>query len=156
MLTMRRVLWVGVSWLAAACTDAKVADDPGGDVVCSAVTDDDEFAIGLVKHGTSGTLDFTIMTGNPAPPIRGDNSWVVQVTTAAGAPVANASIVVTPFMPLHNHGAGKSVVVQAMPDAGQYQLSPVNLWMPGVWETTVQATSASGNDAVVFKFCIPS
>ena len=149
-----RVHWFAVVCIVSGCTNEST-DVPDDELDCATVTDDDEFAIGLVKHGASA-LDFTIMAGNPAPPTRGDNSWVVQVTTSAGVSVPDASIVVTPIMPLHGHGAGKSVVVETMPDAGQYQLSPVNLWMPGVWETTVQASSASGSDTVVFKFCIPS
>ena len=39
---------------------------------------------------------------------------------------------------------------------GQYELAPVNLWMPGLWETTISASSATGTDSVVFRFCIPS
>lgn len=140
--------------VVTACSDdhSMGDDDP---VNCAAITDDDEFVIGLSKPGDAGILTFTIMSGDPAPPIRGDNTWVVEVT-AAGAPVSNAAITVTPFMPAHGHGAAKSVVVEAMPDPGQYQLSPVNLWMPGVWETTIDVTSASGDDQVTFKFCIPS
>jgi hypothetical protein len=37
---------------------------------------------------------------------------------------------------------------------GQYTLSPVNLWMPGVWETTIRATSGATIDSAVFRFCI--
>ena len=152
---MRWVHWLGVACIISGCTN-EAAQVPDDELDCATVTDDDEFVIGLVKHGASTALDFTIMAGDPAPPIRGDNSWVVQVTTSAGVAVSDASIVVTPIMPLHGHGAGKSVVVETMPDAGQYRLAPVNLWMPGVWETTVQASSTSGADTVVFKFCIPS
>lgn len=126
------------------------------EVNCSTVTDDDDFVIGLNKMGDGGVLSFTIMAGDPAPPIRGDNSWVIRVDAAGGAPVSGASISVTPFMPAHGHSSGKAVVVTPDAAAGQYRLSPVNLWMPGVWETTVNVTSGSGNDQVVFKFCISS
>ncbi len=145
---------------AGACTgDHAMTGDDEEAVNCAALAAD-EFVVGLERAGDAGTLDFTIMSGDPAPLVRGDNTWVIQVNAMAGgvvgAPVDGATISVTPFMPKHMHGAGKTVQVQAMPEAGQYQLSPVNLWMPGVWETTINVTSPSGNDKVLFKFCIPS
>jgi hypothetical protein len=130
--------------------------DAEENIDCSMITGTDQFTIGLSKTGDNGQLTFSIVSGDPAPPTRGDNTWVVQVDTqGAAAPVTGASIDVTPFMPAHQHGAGKSVQVTPMPTAGQYQLSPVNLWMPGVWETTVHVATPS-DDKVVFRFCIPS
>jgi hypothetical protein len=38
--------------------------------------------------------------------------------------------------------------------AGQYTLAPVNLWMPGVWQTTIAVTSPTP-DSAVFSFCLP-
>jgi hypothetical protein len=152
-----RALTTALILSLAACGGGMDADDDGEEEInCAEVTDDDDFVVGLNKIGESNVLQFTIMSGDPAPPIRGDNSWVVEVKAVGGAAIEGASINVTPFMPAHGHGAGKTVEVEAMPAAGQYQLAPVNLWMPGVWETTVDVTSAGGNDQVVFKFCIPS
>ena len=100
------------------------------------------------------------MSANPAPPARDDNTWVLQLSSMSGgtvgAPVSGATVTVTPFMPDHQHGSGKTVVVEPMTEAGQYELAPVNLWMPGLWETTISASSATGTDSVVFRFCIPS
>jgi hypothetical protein len=47
------------------------------------------------------------------------------------------------------------VVVTPLSDAGQYKLDPVNMWMPGVWETTIEVDGTNG-DTVVFRFCLPS
>lgn len=144
----------------AACADD--TQTPGDDepVNCAEVTDDDEFAVGLDKIGSGGTLGFTLMTADPAPPIRGDNTWVIQVNQmangATGAPVDGADIIATPFMPQHQHPSGKTVTITPTGTAGQYELAPINFWMPGVWETTIDAASPSGNDVVVFRFCIPS
>lgn len=33
-------------------------------------------------------------------------------------------------------------------------MEPVNLWMPGVWETTIRATAGTTTDSAVYKFCI--
>lgn len=150
---MRAAPVLALSILGWGCgTDAP--DEP--DMVnCSTVTDDDEFVIGLTKAGEQGMLTFVLMAGDPSPPIRGDNSWVIQVEANA-VPINNAAISVTPRMPAHGHGAGKAVTVSAEVAAGQYRLSPVNLWMPGVWETTINVTSAAGDDRVILRFCISS
>ena len=143
----------------AACSGGEM---PGDDepVNCATETRDDEFVVGLAKTGPGGALEFKLMSANPAPPARDDNTWELQVSSVTGgtvgAPVSGASLTVTPFMPDHQHGSGKSVVVEPMSEAGHYMLTPINLWMPGLWETTISAASASGNDSVVFRFCIPS
>jgi hypothetical protein len=117
----------------------------------------DQFVLGFQKAGQAGVLDFRIMSATPAPPARQDNAWSVQINALAGGAAAEgAMITVTPFMPAHGHGAGKPVTVTAGSEPGRYELTPINLWMPGVWETTVDVKSAAGNDKVVFKFCIPS
>lgn len=149
---MRHLLIVLVCFAAACADDQPPPDDT---VNCDLITNDDDFVVGLNKMGANNILGFTIMSGDPAPPIRGDNVWVVQVDASA-VPVEGASIIVSPDMPAHGHSAGKVVRVTAEPTAGQYKLAPVNLWMPGVWETTIEVTSGSGNDEVLFRFCIPS
>jgi len=142
----------------AACGSSDAGPDAPLD--CSTVAGVDTFVVGLDHAGMSGGLDFKLMSATPAPPVRGDNTWVVQISAMAagvvGAPVDGASLVVTPFMPAHQHGSPKPVIVTPASTSGQYTLTPVNLWMPGVWETTIQATSGSTSDSAVFKFCIPS
>jgi hypothetical protein len=135
-------------------------DGGGGDDVvdCSTVTDVDTFVVGLDHVGKSGVFDFKLMDSMPAPPARGNNTWLLQVNAmnagVVGAPVDGATIKVTPFMPSHQHGTGVAVEISAGASAGQYQLSPVNLWMQGVWETTIRATLDTATDTAVFKFCV--
>jgi hypothetical protein len=145
--------------VTAACGGGSTT--PDAEVVnCATETRADTFVVGLEKAGDAGMLDYKLISADPAPPARNDNSWVIQINAMSGgvvgAPVTGATIGVTPFMPDHQHGAGKAVIVTPLTDAGQYQLSPINMWMPGLWETTIDAQSASGNDTVVFRFCIPS
>lgn len=125
---------------------------------CSAETRADHFTDGLESRGAAGRFDFTLVASNPAPPARGDNTWVVKLSAiSAGAdnsPVDGATITVAPFMPDHGHGATVKVNVTPLTLPGQYQLSPINLWMPGYWETTIQATRGALSDAAVFKVCI--
>ncbi len=118
------------------------------------------FYVGLDHHGDAGNLDFVLESADPAPPARGDNTWIVQVSAMSagvvGSPVTGVQMAVTPFMPDHQHGTPIPVVVTPMPTAGQYQLSPINMWMPGYWETTIQAQLNTTSDSTVFKFCIPN
>src|SRR3954451_22126873 len=118
----------------------------------------DTYTVGLERAGKAGQLDFKLMSSDPAPPGFNNNTWVVQVNAMAagvvGAPATGATILVTPFMPDHQHGTQIRAHVDAMPAAGQYKLSPVNLWMPGYWEVTIDAQTASAHDSAVYKFCI--
>jgi hypothetical protein len=146
-----------------ACSDDGGGhDDDGTSYNCAAETRADEFVIGLAKPGELGVYDFKLLSSDPAPPSRGDNTWTVELNTMAApaAPVSGATLRATPFMPDHAHGSGKTVIVTPMTAAGQYQLEPVNLWMPGLWEVTIQAEATSGGgtqrDRVVFRFCLPS
>lgn len=150
---------IALGSLAAACGADDHGGDDGGSVNCAAEPDQDDFIVGFTKPGIGATLDFQLVSLAPAPPARGDNEWVIQVNALAGgtvgSPVNGATIAATPFMPKHGHGTPIDVEVEPMTADGQYKLSPVNLWMPGLWETTVEVSSAGGTDMVVFKVCIP-
>ena len=133
--------------LLTACSSSGGDTTPDATNPCVNETRADTFVVGLDKPGVAGLLDFKLMSASPAPPARGDNTWIVEVSSmtsgVVGGPVSGAAMLVTPFMPDHGHGTPITVNVTSMPTAGQYQLTPVNLWMPGYWETTVQATSPS-------------
>jgi hypothetical protein len=153
---MRPSLILGVLFALGACADDG-GDDDGTSYNCAAETRADEFAIGLAKPGESSRLEFKLLSSDPAPPSRGDNVWILQLSTLAApaTPVSGAAMSVTPFMPDHAHGSGKTVTVTPMAEPGQYELDPVNLWMPGLWEVTIQVSGADG-DRAVFRFCLPS
>jgi hypothetical protein len=126
---------------------------------CAAETRADTFFAGMHKAGAAQALDFKLMSADPAPPARGDNTWELQVSAMSagtvGSGVTGASLSVTPFMPDHQHGTPIQVEITDKGN-GMYELTPVNLWMPGLWQTTIQASSANGaSDAVVYSFCIP-
>jgi hypothetical protein len=157
---MRLAITISLISLTSAigCTDDMPADD-GESYNCVAETRDEEFVVGLEKIGADSALDFKLMSATPAPPARGDNVWTLQVNAMAGgtvgSPVAGGTLNVTPFMPDHQHGTPLKVVIADM-GGGLYELSPVNMWMPGLWETTIQVQSASGSDQAVYRFCIPN
>lgn len=135
---------------AAACSGGD--DDDGESYNCEAEDRDEDFVAGMEK--TDGETTFKLVSSAPAPPTRGDNVWILEIRTA-NAPYEGA-VEVTPFMPDHRHGT--SIVTVVTPVAGtpgQYDAMPVNLFMPGLWEITVetQPTPTTG-DSVVFRFCV--
>lgn len=153
---MRLLPILAVALATAACSGGH-GDNHPEEYDCVMETRDDEFVMGLTKNGASGQLSFKLVSSDPAPPSRGDNTWILELSTMAApvTPVSGAAMSVTPFMPDHEHGSGEDVIVTPMPSAGQYKLEPVNLWMPGLWEVTMQVSGAQ-SDRVVFKFCLPS
>lgn len=118
----------------------------------------DIYAVGLEHMGSGGKLDFKLMSATPAPPARNINAWQLQINqVTGGAAAAGASLIVTPFMPDHQHGAGAHKVVsqESSTTPGLYDLSDINMWMPGYWEVTIDATLPdSSHDTVIYKFCI--
>ena len=152
---MRTALFFGLSLFAAACSGG--GDDGDETVNCAEEDRDDTYVAGLAKNGQMGKLTFTLVEATPAPPARYDNTWILQLTSVgAAAPVTGAAMIVTPWMPDHQHRSPSAVVVEPLPEAGKYKLEPVNLWMPGFYETTIEAQDGQNVDKAVFKFCIPS
>lgn len=132
----------------AACGQA--AGTPDAPINCEAETRDDELVAGFAK--SSGDVTFTLTALSPEPPARNNNEWTMALSDG-GAPWTDAVVTAVPFMPAHAHGAGVDVVVT--PDgAGNYALTPLRLWMPGLWEVTVRATGGGRNESVVFRPCI--
>ncbi|MGN6109747.1 MAG: FixH family protein [Kofleriaceae bacterium] len=154
---MRAAIATALVALAAGCGDDASHHDESYN--CAEETRADEFVTGLEKTGAMGKLTFQLLSAAPAPPARGDNTWVIQVNSitggSTGAPLTGATMTVTPFMPDHGHGSPKQTMVEAMPEPGQYQLAPVNMWMPGLWETTINV-SGPESDKATFRFCLPS
>lgn len=146
----------------AACSGGGGETTADAPVDCTMETRADNFVVGLEKPGQAGALDFKLMSDDPAPPSRGDNTWTIQVSSMSagvvGNPVAGlaSDMAATPFMPDHGHGTPVPVAIsEDTANPGQYQLKPVNMWMPGYWETTIQV-AGNTTDTVVFKVCIPN
>jgi YtkA-like len=133
-------------------------DDDHGDedpIDCATETRADNIVSGLEKTGSRGALTFRLMSTSPAPPKRPDNNWLVHIESG-GAPVDGATIGVRLYMPDHEHGTGVKPMISAAGTPGDYKLDQLNLWMPGLWEVTVEATPAGGaKDSAVFRVCIP-
>lgn len=136
-------------------TPPDAGTDPGSDaaVTCQKDPRVDTYVANLVK--TSGDMKVTLVSSDPAPPVRGTNTWTIRVADGAGNPVTGAAINVTPFMPDHGHGTSVRAVVTPQAD-GTYTVAPVYLFMPGVWKITFSMPGPDGGAApsVDFFFCV--
>lgn len=127
--------------------------ETGGESVCEVEIRDDEFGLGLSKSGS--LVRATFVSADPAPPIKGDNVWVLEITDLSGAPLVDAIITALPMMPDHGHGTPIDAVVVALDEPGRYEVTPVNLFMTGYWQTTFDITLAGGEqDSLMFGFCV--
>jgi hypothetical protein len=154
-----RLTFVAISLFACACGTNSSGDDDSQDPVdCSMVTGADTFTVGLDKPGVGGAVDFKLMSISPAPAIRGNNDWIVEIDAmssgADGAPMDGATLDVSSYMPAHGHYSPITPMITATGTAGEYKISPVNLWMPGLWQTTITVSSATPPDRAVFAFCV--
>lgn len=158
-LRVKSTLHLGWAALAVgstlcACTgDEESFDDQ--DVDCATETRDDNIVSGLEKKGDRGQVTFRLMATTPAPPARLDNTWTLHLESG-GTSLDGATISARPFMPDHRHGTSIKPVITPTGNPGDYKFDRLNLWMPGLWEITFEATSASGSkDLAVFRVCIP-
>lgn len=153
------ILVISLAFVVGCAGNGNTGDDDGSDAPdCSTVTGTDTFTVGLEKMGTGGTVDFKLMSIAPAPVVRGDNTWVVQINSMAsgvvGSPMDGATVTGTPFMVAHQHGSPIIADVTPTGNPGEYSIAPINMWMPGVWQTTIAVTSGPTPDRAVFAFCV--
>jgi hypothetical protein len=134
-------------------SDDSTADDTAAAVDCSTETRADTYMLGLSKTGEQVRVSF--VDAMPAPPARGDNIWTLEVMDLNDVPMDGMAVEATPFMPDHQHGTTVVATVTAGQNPGQYVAEPVNLFMAGLWEVTLDFTLPDmTTDSVVFRFCV--
>ncbi|MBS2012504.1 MAG: FixH family protein [Deltaproteobacteria bacterium] len=76
----------------------------------------------------------------------------MRILDASNKPIAGAQISITAFMPSHGHS---SPTVPTVTPAGEgYTVGPVSLFMPGLWEVTIEAEASGARDRATFSFCV--
>jgi hypothetical protein len=145
--------------LSGVCGGACGSDNPasadgGGDGLIGCTNDPRAltYTANMQQVGVGRLLTFVLVKSDPAPPVKGTNTWTVKLLDTMGHAVTGASLSVVPKMPDHGHGT--SIVPQVAPAGDGYVVSSVYLFMAGLWQVTIQAQSAAGNDTAVFQFCI--
>lgn len=152
------------SFAAMACSDdTGEGGDTGGMGGSSSTvscTDDlrlDVYTDNMEKEGELGAATFRFSDFEPAPPAKGSNTFRVRVTSTAGD-VLTHGLAVDLIMPDHGHGTSIKPVVSLDPASGVYTVSPLYLFMPGVWRITFDAaaaqTAAPALDRVDLFFCV--
>lgn len=152
-----------------ACSGASAGPPPGGsgnvagaaglegDVTCADDSRVDTYTAGLAKPGAAGELTFTLFSSEPAPPAKGGNTFEVSVADGSGA-VAAGDLRLELLMPDHGHGTQVPAVVTFDVDTQRFTLSPVYLFMAGVWRVELalydDAEAATPRDHATFYFCI--
>ena len=130
----------------------------GSSSPCANETRADAYSPGMEKTSQSGNLIVRLSDSQPGPPQKGDNTWTLQLRDKAGSPLSGATLDVTPYMPDHGHGTPvKAQSSEAGSPSGQYRVTPVNLFMPGLWQVTITATPSTipqAPESVMFPFCI--
>lgn len=156
----RALVVVMLSFAGTACSGGDEADgnhkhpDPPvtPDGVCVNETGGETYSAGMTFEGDNG-ITVALADSKPAPPVYGDNTWTIEITDAAGAPVVGATVVVSPIMVKHGHGPGTDPVVTEI-GGGTYRIAPLDFTMPGLWNTKITVTAGSVTDDVQVGFCV--
>lgn len=135
----------------AACGGDDESHDPAARG-CAADTRKDLYTAGMTKP--AGGLAVKLLEATPGPLIKGTNALKLEVRDEAGAPIDNATLKVTPFMPDHGHGSAVPPVVTAA-GAGVYDVAKVYLSMAGLWQLKISVERpGAGTQEAVFQFCL--
>jgi hypothetical protein len=157
MKLVRHLVWFALLGLVACSSEDPAPTTPTGNQnqgICANETRGDTFQAGMEKTSTNKQYRVALVQGSPAPPKRDENTWTIKIMDAAGNPVSKASLVVKPSMPDHSH-APVPATVSAMSDVGMYEITKLNLFMPGFWQVDIAITNDQGqSDNVDFGFCI--
>jgi len=97
---------------------------------------------GMVAEGVAGALRFRLLDSAPTPPGKGNNKLTFEVLTVAGA---SATVTLKTNLKMPDHGHPTPVLPTVTYDAGRYTLTPVFMFMPGVWRLDLSAYE--GDDA---------
>jgi hypothetical protein len=154
-----RTVSILAALLAAGCGPSGSHPDGGppdsGSVTCQTDSRVTAYTAGMSAASPDRGLTATLVSSDPAPPANTNNTWLIKLTDSSGNPVDGATVGVVPTMPYMGHGTPIHPVVTAQ-SGGQYQVADINLFMPGIWEVTLGATTPSNATAenVSFFFCV--
>jgi len=144
---------------AATSDDAAVADDALiGEVSCQDDPRVDHYVANLKKPGQKGVYTFQVSQSDPAPPAKGSNKFVVNITDADEKAVGG-ELRVSLKMPDHGHGTSVKPAITFDPATSSYTVDPLYLFMSGVWRIQLDAYAGDPDagpptDTVAFLFCI--
>ena len=96
----------GVQPSGSTVDDAGQADDAADASACASYSGAvDSYSANLPKAGNSGQIQFVLVSAQPAPPAKGNNTWTLKLLDASGAPIPNATFAIKTWMPMMRHGS---------------------------------------------------
>src|SRR5262252_9392073 len=107
-------------WLAACGSDPPSNGPDAQDIGCLNDPRAMTYTANMQLQGVGNLLTFVLEQSDPAPPIKGTNTWKLKVVDGANQAVTGASLMVVPFMPDHGHGT--SVVPAVAPNGDAYDI----------------------------------
>ena len=161
----RARFWLALIACSAGCAGSDEANPgaPVDSVSCSADPRLDTYTGELDKPGELGLLSFRFFDLTPTPPAKGANIFHVRVSNAEGDVMQNG-LRVDLRMPDHGHGTSVEPVISFDAALGAYTITPVFLFMPGVWRIEFEAVDAPSDapalddaallDSTVLHFCV--
>lgn len=126
--------------------------EPSASSECASAGED--FMLGMSKTTPSGALTVAIVAAEPAPPLKGANSWTVQLSGESGEPITGATVSFSGWMPLHRHGLTALPLILELA-GGRYEIEPIILFMPQLWELSVAVARGDQTEQVTFDICVP-
>ncbi len=163
-LSRPSALLLTLSLSGASCNSEDKSSDDDETVSCRFDPRVDNYVPNLDRMGDLGLLSFRLLDSDPAPPAKGNNTFHVQIRDAQGAP-ASAQLGIDLKMPDHGHGTPVKPQITLDPASASFTVTPVYLFMGGVWRVELQAyadgapSAASASNAVPldragFFFCV--
>lgn len=137
---------------SAGASAADASDAPA--LSCIGDSRAQTYVAGIEQQGAAKNLSIRILDAKPAPPAVGENVWTIQLVDANGDPVDGATIDVAPLM--LDHGHGSSIVPTVTPSGadGKYDVTLLELFMPGLWQVAFTVKTPTTGDTVAFAFCV--
>lgn len=131
---------------------------PEGEVSCIGDPRVDTYTTNMDKPGELGVLSFRFSDVEPAPPAKGSNTFHVRITDA-DATAMTGDLRVSLTMPDHGHGTPVTPVISFDEATGEYTVTPLYLFMAGVWRIQFEAYAGAAAGAVPLDrtrlfFCI--
>ncbi|HTO98112.1 MAG TPA: FixH family protein [Myxococcales bacterium] len=149
-----QVVLTGLLAFAAACgSDSSGTPDSGDVVNCQNDSRVTAYTPNMTVNSTGGTMKFSLVQSNPGPPATGNNTWSLKITNTSGTGLPGLSLGYKTIMPDHGHGSPITNPSITDNGGGNYTVTPVDLFMPGVWHVWF-FNNATPNDTGDFFFCV--
>jgi len=139
--------------LFAACGGSSGSQPDAGEVNCQNDPRVLTYAPNVTVTSSGGGTKYALVTSNPAPPAKGLDNWTLHVSAASsGQAMSGLNLTIQTLMPDHGHG---SPTVPPITDngGGNYTVTNLYLFMPGVWRIRFFPAATPG-DMADFMFCV--